>query len=69
MDPSEYRNYILGFIFYKYLSEKFVNAADLELKNDNKKYLELDENDDLKKELDNKRTWKIKLWNKFWRSI
>lgn len=53
MDPSEYRNYILGFIFYKYLSEKFVNAADLELKNDNKKYLELDENDDLKKELDN----------------
>lgn len=52
MDPSEYRNYILGFIFYKYLSEKFVNKADQELKNDNKKYLDLKEEDELKKALD-----------------
>ena len=27
MDVDEFRNYILGFIFYKYLSEKFEDFA------------------------------------------
>ena len=27
MSPDEYRNYVLGFIFYKYLSEKAVSFA------------------------------------------
>lgn len=28
MSPDEYRNYVLGFIFYKYLSEKAVSFAN-----------------------------------------
>ena len=41
MDASEYRNYILGFIFYKYLSEKLEKEADKILKADNVKYTDL----------------------------
>ena len=29
MSPDEYRNYVLGFIFYKYLSEKAVSFANI----------------------------------------
>ena len=35
MDASEFKNYILGFIFYKYLSEKIELRFKKELKNDN----------------------------------
>jgi type I restriction enzyme M protein len=35
MDASEFKNYILGFIFYKFLSEKIKNYLDNELKSDN----------------------------------
>lgn len=52
MDASEYRNYILGFIFYKYLSDKFLNHANKLLKNDNVNYLDLKENDERKKIVD-----------------
>lgn len=41
MDPDEFRDYILGFIFYKYLSEKMEDYADKLLKSDQIKYIEL----------------------------
>ncbi|WP_347374478.1 type I restriction-modification system subunit M [Aequorivita sp. Q41] len=44
MDADDYRNYILGFIFFKYLSEKLHLYADGILKPDNIKYEALDEN-------------------------
>ena len=40
MDSSEYRNYILGFIFYKFLSEKMVKQAD-DILGSQIKYLDL----------------------------
>ena len=43
MNADEFRDYILGFIFYKYLSEKFEAYADQLLQSDNRKYAELDE--------------------------
>lgn len=44
MTADEFRDYILGFIFYKYLSEKFCLYANELLKDEfNKKYFELDE--------------------------
>ena len=43
MDASQFRDYILGFIFYKYLSEKLNVYADNLLKADGKLYRELDE--------------------------
>ncbi len=42
MNPDEFRDYILGFIFYKYLSEKLNIYADKLLKADNRLYAELD---------------------------
>lgn len=44
MDADDYRNYILGFIFFKYLSEKLHNYANSILKPDNLKYEELNAN-------------------------
>lgn len=41
MDASEFKDYILGFIFYKYLSEKMVLFANDILERDNIKYTEL----------------------------
>ena len=41
MNADEYKNYILGFIFYKYLSEKQEVYANELLKQDGKKYLDL----------------------------
>lgn len=52
MDASEYRNYILGFIFYKFLSEKFIKKANYLLLGENINYLDLSENDPIKKEID-----------------
>ncbi len=46
MDADEFRDYILGFIFYKYLSEKMRIYADQILKQDNIKYLDIRENTD-----------------------
>ena len=44
MDADDYRNYILGFIFFKYLSEKLHIYADRILEPDGLKYTEIDEN-------------------------
>ncbi|HVQ39073.1 MAG TPA: type I restriction-modification system subunit M N-terminal domain-containing protein [Pyrinomonadaceae bacterium] len=43
MDADEFRDYILGFIFYKYLSEKMKTYADDILEADGITYEELDE--------------------------
>lgn len=43
MDADDFRDYILGFIFYKYLSEKMHYYADFVLKPDNITYLSIDE--------------------------
>ena len=44
MDADEFRDYILGFIFYKYLSEKINLYANKLLKEDNLLYNKIDEN-------------------------
>ncbi|OZI05713.1 type I restriction-modification system subunit M [Siphonobacter sp. BAB-5385] len=44
MSADDYRDYILGFIFYKYLSEKLENYANTILQPDGITYLEIDEN-------------------------
>ncbi len=44
MDADEFRDYILGFIFYKYLSEKMHLYADKILQEDGIKYQDIDEN-------------------------
>jgi type I restriction enzyme M protein len=46
MDADDYRNYILGFIFFKYLSEKLHIYANKILAPDNLTYEKLDENSD-----------------------
>ena len=43
MDADEFRDYILGFIFYKYLSEKLSTYADELLKQDGITYHSIDE--------------------------
>src|SRR5258706_5670596 len=42
MDADDFRDYILGFIFYKYLSEKMHTYANLILKPDKLKYEDID---------------------------
>jgi len=44
MNADEFRDYILGFIFYKYLSEKIQRYADSMLEEDGLKFASLDEN-------------------------
>lgn len=44
MDADDFRDYILGFIFYKYLSEKMHDYADAILKPDKLSYLDIKEN-------------------------
>ena len=44
MDADEFRDYILGFIFYKYLSEKMLLFANKELQEDGISYMDIDEN-------------------------
>ncbi len=50
MDADDYRNYILGFIFFKYLSEKLKAYANDILKADQIKYQDIDENSALGKQ-------------------
>ncbi len=42
MDADEFRDYILGFIFYKYLSEKIENFTNELLKEDGITFTSLD---------------------------
>lgn len=44
MNADEFRDYILGFIFYKYLSEKIQRFGDYVLEADGLKFAELNEN-------------------------
>ena len=44
MGADEFRGYILGFIFYKYLSEKIERFANAELAQENLKFADLHEN-------------------------
>lgn len=44
MGADDFRDYILGFIFYKYLSEKMHTYADKALKPDGKLYADISEN-------------------------
>lgn len=46
MEPTEFKNYILGIIFYKFLSEKVEDAATELLKHDNVTYTEAWENEE-----------------------
>ncbi len=50
MDADEFRDYILGFIFYKYLSEKMEDYANEILEEDGIFYTSLDENSEQGKE-------------------
>lgn len=43
MGADEFRDYILGFIFYKYLSEKIQRFADAELEQDNLTFAQINE--------------------------
>jgi type I restriction enzyme M protein len=43
MNADEFRDYILGFIFYKYLSEKITRYGDTVLAADGVKFIDLDE--------------------------
>ena len=52
MDANEYKNYILGFIFYRYLSEKQENYLNEQLKVDGITFQEAYENDYLKEKLE-----------------
>lgn len=51
MDGGEFKNYILGFIFYKFLSEKIETTLNNELKNDNLSFLEAYQDQELKEAL------------------
>ncbi len=46
MGADEFRNYILGFIFFKFLSEKIAKIANGLLKNENLTFREIEENDE-----------------------
>lgn len=50
MNADEFRDYILGFIFYKYLAEKIEIYADSILKPDGIKFTEIDENTEIGQE-------------------
>ncbi len=51
MDANEFKNYILGFIFYRYLSEKLEIHLNSELENDNLTFAEAWEKDEFKEDL------------------
>ncbi|RBQ32788.1 type I restriction-modification system subunit M [Arcobacter sp. FW59] len=54
MDADEFRDYILGFIFYKYLSEKIVDYANELLEPDNMTYFDVlnhEEKDEILKDI------------------
>ena len=52
MNADSYKDYILGFIFYKFLSEKQEKYADDILKGDNIKFIKLDEDNELLKDIE-----------------
>ncbi|MCI7428600.1 MAG: type I restriction-modification system subunit M N-terminal domain-containing protein, partial [Methanobrevibacter sp.] len=51
MDANEFKNYILGFIFYRYLSEKLELHMNEELKEDELTFEQAWADDDFKQDL------------------
>ena len=51
MDASEYKNYTLGLIFYRFLSDKIENYVTKLLANDNVTYQEAWEDEEFREEL------------------
>lgn len=51
MDANEFKNYILGFIFYKYLSEKIEKFANVALEADEMTFLQAWEDDSIREDL------------------
>lgn len=51
MDASEFKNYILGLIFYRYLSDKLLRFVNEELKNDEITYIEAWNNEEFKQDI------------------
>ena len=51
MEGNEYKDYLLGLIFYRYLSEKIVLFVDNELKEDNLTYEQVWENEEDRNDL------------------
>jgi type I restriction enzyme M protein len=52
MDANEFKNYILGFIFYKYLSEKIELYLNQELKDDGVNFTEAFKDESFRKEIE-----------------
>lgn len=52
MDGSEFKNYMLGFIFYRYLSEKLENHLNKELEGDEITFQEAYEDEEYKEDLE-----------------
>lgn len=52
MDANEFKNYMLGFIFYKYLSEKIELYLDQELEEDGVHFKEAYQDDELREEVE-----------------
>ena len=51
MDASEFKNYILGLIFYRYLSDKLLRFVNEELKDDEITYIEAWNNEEFKQDI------------------
>ena len=51
MDASEFKNYILGLIFYRYLSDKLLRFVNDELKDDEITYIEAWNNEEFKQDI------------------
>ncbi len=51
MDASEFKNYILGLIFYRYLSDKLLRFVNEELKDDEITYIEAWKDDEFKQDI------------------
>ncbi len=51
MEPNEFKNYILGLIFFRYLSEKVENRANLLLEEDEMSYAEAWDDEEIREDL------------------
>ena len=56
MDASEFKNYMLGLIFYRYLSERIESHLNKELENDGITFAQAYEKEDYKEDLEEEAT-------------